>query len=304
VEVLTLRRVIIVSAALLLLFVSGCTDKYKTKEELFKEGVKVLDANNPSGAIIAFKKALEKDQNFFEARLQLAKAYRDVGKLDSAENELQKVVRQNPSSVDVHVELGRIALLKDRPDDALKEVSGFISDENASADAMEVAGWAYAMKGDYPRSVELLKKILPDRKLGAKAELTLSRVYAKMGRLDEAYAQIQDLTGKDPANMEALVVLGDVQTKRRDIDAAIKTYDKVTEMDPRNIEIAARKTLLLIAKGAYDQALSDSESIVITRKTSWRRRRSWRSRSPSRQYPRPITSLGLPITRKASPNRR
>jgi thioredoxin-like negative regulator of GroEL len=77
---------------------SGCTGKYKTKEQLLNEGIELVQNNNPGGAIILFKNALDKDQNYFEARFRLAKAYYAIGKLDAAEKELRKVRRQDPSS--------------------------------------------------------------------------------------------------------------------------------------------------------------------------------------------------------------
>jgi len=50
----------------------GCSPK--TKEELFQEGVGHFKKNNPQGAIVLFKKALETDPNFFDAHVELATA--------------------------------------------------------------------------------------------------------------------------------------------------------------------------------------------------------------------------------------
>ncbi len=61
------KYIVILSAFLL---ICGCSPK--TKEELFQEGVGHFKKNNPQGAIVLFKKALEKDPNFFDARLELA----------------------------------------------------------------------------------------------------------------------------------------------------------------------------------------------------------------------------------------
>ncbi len=114
--------------------------------------------HNPGGAIILFKKALEKDQNYFEARFQLAKAYYAIGKLDSAEKELQKLRRQDPSSKDVQIEMARVLAHTNRPDEALKEISQYLGDDSTDCDALEIAGWAHAVKEDYPGAVTLLKR--------------------------------------------------------------------------------------------------------------------------------------------------
>ncbi len=256
-----MRRTMILILAVFSL-VAGCSDKYKTKDDLLKEGLKVMSANNPGGAIALFKKALEKDENFFEARFQLAKAYREVGKLDSAENELLKVVRQNPASKDVHIELGKVYLQTARPDDALKETAGYINDPSGNPEAAEVAAWAYAMKGDYDASISLLNRIPPNGAHGATAATVLATVYEKMGRLDDAKAQIQEVLKKSPSDRKALGVLGDIQVKGNDKDGAISTYGQLVKIDPANIEAYSRQALLLVEKGDYDKALPQSEKII------------------------------------------
>jgi len=77
----------------------------KSKEDLYTEGVKQLNAANPSGAVVLFKNALEKDENYLDARFQLAKAYAKLGKNEQAEKEFLKVLKQNPSRDEVLPEL-------------------------------------------------------------------------------------------------------------------------------------------------------------------------------------------------------
>ena len=111
-----------VAVPVVLLFAGGCTGRHKTKETFFSEGMKHLEANNPGSAIIFFKDALERDQNYFDARFQLARAYSVIGKYDAAERELQKVLRQRPASREAHIEIARVHAYGGKPDEALKEI--------------------------------------------------------------------------------------------------------------------------------------------------------------------------------------
>lgn len=77
-------KMVSVAVPVVLLFAGGCTGRHKTKEAFFSEGMKHLEANNPGSAIIFFKDALERDQNYFDARFQLARAYSVIGKYDAA----------------------------------------------------------------------------------------------------------------------------------------------------------------------------------------------------------------------------
>ena len=75
---------------IIMLMLTACSSK--TKEELYSEGLKQLNAENPSGAVVLFKSALEKDENYLDARFQLAKAYAKLGKKEQAEKEFLKVL--------------------------------------------------------------------------------------------------------------------------------------------------------------------------------------------------------------------
>ena len=73
--------------------ITGCTGK--TSGELYAEGVREFQQGNVNGAIVFFKNALEKNQNYLDARYQLARTYKAAGKYDQAANEFLKVQKQN-----------------------------------------------------------------------------------------------------------------------------------------------------------------------------------------------------------------
>ena len=106
-----------IAVAALLLFTVSCSgESNKPKEQLLSEGIKMVEDDNARGAVVLFKNAIEKDPNYFEARLQLAKAYYKLRNIESAEKEIQKVIRQNPSLKEAHIELARISLQKREPE--------------------------------------------------------------------------------------------------------------------------------------------------------------------------------------------
>ncbi|MCK9417924.1 MAG: PEP-CTERM system TPR-repeat protein PrsT [Nitrospirae bacterium] len=248
---------------LLLILFSGCTDKHKTKEQLVNDGIKLVQDKNPRGAIILFKNALEKDQNYFEARFQLARAYTAVGNFEVAEKELQKVRRQNPSSRDVQIEIARVMVHTNRPDDALKELSSYLSDKAIDCDALEIAGWARAMKDDNSAAVMLLNKAVA--LCGANTvspALSLATVYVAMGNAPEAEIQLAKVMEKEPENRKALFLLADIQTRRKDGAAALKTLDRIIQANPGDIEALYRKGLLFIESNDFDNALAISKDII------------------------------------------
>jgi putative PEP-CTERM system TPR-repeat lipoprotein len=247
----------------LLLLLGGCTDKHETKEQLVNDGIKQLQNNNPRSAIILFRNALEKDQNYFEARFQLAKAYTAIGNFEVAGKELQKVRRQNPSSRQVQIEIARVMAYTNRPDDALKELSIYLSDKTDDCDVLEIAGRAYAMKEDDPAAIMLLKRAVA--LCGANSvspALSLATVYVAMGNIPEAEILLAQVMAKEPQNRKALFLLANIQTRGKDRAAALKTLDRIIQNNPRDIEAVYRKGLLYIESNDFDNALALSTSIT------------------------------------------
>jgi putative PEP-CTERM system TPR-repeat lipoprotein len=246
----------------LLVLLSGCTGKYKTKEQLLNEGIKLVQNNNPGGAIILFKNALDKDQNYFDARFQLAKAYYAIGKLDASEKELQKVRRQDPSSREVQIELARVLAYTNRPDDALKEISRYLSDGSTDCDALEIAGWAHAVKEDYPGAVTLLKRAVVACGERSAPTISLASVYAMMGDTQEAEKQLTSVLAKEPTNRRALYILAEIQTRRNDRTAALQTLDRIIQANPNDLDALYRKGLLYIEIKDYDNVRALADAMV------------------------------------------
>jgi putative PEP-CTERM system TPR-repeat lipoprotein len=241
----------------------GCTTQHKTKEQLVTEGIQLLQKKDARGAIIRFKNALETDQNYFEARLQLAKTYNLVGNFKAAEKELEKVRRQDPSSREVRIELARVMAFTNRPDEALKELSSYLGDNKADCDALEIAGWAYSIKEDTAVAISLLKKAIAQ--CGEKSispVLSLASVYAGMGDTDEAEAQINRVLARDPENRTALYLLVDVQTRRKDAASAANTLDRIIKANPNDTEAQYRKGLWHLERSEFDNALAASQAII------------------------------------------
>jgi putative PEP-CTERM system TPR-repeat lipoprotein len=241
----------------------GCTGhQSKTKEQLVNEGIKFNQQNDPGAAVILFKKALEKDPNYFEARFLLAKSYYAVGKINSAEKELQKVRRQNPSSRDVQIEIARVMVHTKRADDALKELKNYLGDESTDCDAMDIAGWAHAVKKDYTGAITLLKKAIVMCKGLSTPSISLATVYVMMGNTQEAEAHLMQILEKEPTSRTALYLLSDIQAQQKDRAAALKTLERLVQTNPNDSEAQYRKGLLYVESGDYERALALSREIV------------------------------------------
>jgi putative PEP-CTERM system TPR-repeat lipoprotein len=252
-----------VGLAIMFLFAGGCTDRHKTKEAFFNEGMTQLEAKNPGSAIIFFKNALERDQNYFDARFQLARAYSVIGKYDAAERELQKVLRQRPASREAHIEIARVYAQGGKPDEALKEIAALAGDvKKDDIESLEISGWAYTVKGDYPTAAVLFKKVLVIQPGRPSAMLMSSKTYLLAGNIQAAHAQVDELLKNEPSNRSALYLLAEIQTRERDASSAIKTYDLLLHIVPTDSEALFKKGMLYVEQGRFDDAIAISETLI------------------------------------------
>lgn len=135
---------ITITLLLIISLTSGCAGK--TSEDLYADGLQMLQDGKPDGAIVLFKNALEKNQSFLNARYQLAKAYMSEEKFELAEKELNKVKLMNPYKREVKLDLAKLYNRLGKPDQAIRNIEEYLLDNSNSADALEVIGRAYKIK--------------------------------------------------------------------------------------------------------------------------------------------------------------
>ncbi len=131
-------RKVLAGFILLVLIGAGCSEGLN-KKQYYAHGVELLKKGNLNGAVFAFKKAIENDEGYFEARYQLGLAYLAQKKYESAEKELLKVLRLNPSYDETHIALAKTYVGLSRTEDAIGEMGYYLSKIGNNPEAYEIA---------------------------------------------------------------------------------------------------------------------------------------------------------------------
>ena len=201
----------IILVVTLLIALSACGGK--TKEELYAQGLKQLEASNPGGAVVLFKSALEKDENYLDARFQLAKAYVRQGKRDQAEKEFHKVLNQNPNRDDVLLELAGIFNASQKADEAFKLGGQYLAKHPGSAEGLEVLGVASALNKRYADAERYLLQAVAAAPSRSQTKLELAAVYVSAGKEPSAKSLLEELTRTDAKNMRPFYMLATMETR-------------------------------------------------------------------------------------------
>lgn len=245
---------------LVLLSVTGCGSK--TKENLYEEGVKQLKAANPAGAVVYFKNALEKDANFYDARLQLAKAYASLGKNEQAEKEYTKVLTQNPSHDEVQLELARLFNVMGKGEQGHAMAGKYLSGHPGDAEGLEALGTSYAVRGKNEEALDLLQRAVAAKPGRPEARLQLASVHLALGQVEKARSQLGEVVAADPKNLKAAFMLAALELKTGNLDRASSWYQKILQLDPARTDARYKLGLIQVEKGELERADGTADEML------------------------------------------
>lgn len=245
---------------MILIVLTGCSRK--SKEDLYAEGVKQLTAANPSGAVVLFKSALEKDENYLDARFQLGKSYAKLGKHEQAEKEFTKVLKQNPLRDDVLLELAAVLNATKKTAEALKLGEQYLARHPGSVDGLEVMGIASAVANQLADAERYLQQAVAADPTRSKTKLELAAVYVSAGKEPLAKSLLEELVRTDPKNPRPLYMLAAMETRAGNRDKALEIYRLITANNPGETLAAYKAGIIYIEKGELDKADKAADELL------------------------------------------
>lgn len=234
----------------------------KTKEELFAEAQKQLASGNPNGAVVLLKNALEKDQNFSDARFQLGRAYAAAGKQEQAEKEFRKVLVQMPGRAEARLELVKTLIALVKSDDALKEVAEYLKVMPNSPDGLEQQGLAHAQKRNFAEAEALLKQVLNLDPKRLQAKLELATIYVAQEKVPAARTLLEETIAGDPQNIRPYYILASIEAANGKLDAALELYRKIIAVKPTEVQALYRAGMIHLDRGEQDKAGQLAEQLL------------------------------------------
>lgn len=250
----------ILLVAILLFSCSACGSK--SKEELFSEGMKQLNGSNPNAAVVLFKSALEKDENYSDARFQLAKAYAAIGKREQAEKEFTKVLKQNPSRDEVLLELAKLLISSKKPDEAFKLAEQYLGKHPGSAECLETLGMSCAANEKYDEAESYLLQALKADPLRSKTKLELAALSMSAGKEQKAKSLLDEIVAADPKNPRAYYMLASLEKSSGNSDKALDYYQRIIAISRSETLATYKSGLILIEKGELDKADKASDDMI------------------------------------------
>lgn len=244
---------------LLLVVLTGCG---KSKEEIYAQGLEKMKENNPASAVVLFKSALEKDQNYTDARFQLAKAFAAQGKNEVAEKEFLKVLAQNPARDEVNLELAKVYTATNRADEAFKLAETYQAKHPGSAEGFEAMGIACAARQMFPDAERYLQSAIQTDAANYRFRLELSKIFVAQKQNQKARETLDAVIKLDPKNLPAWYMLAALSQLEGNSAAALETYTKISQISSSETNAIYRSGLIYLQQRNLDKADSLAEAMM------------------------------------------
>ena len=191
------------------LLVGGCSEQ--PPAALLASAKEYLGKKDPSAAVIQLKSALQKQPDLAEARFLLGQTLLEGGDAVSGEVELRKALSFKYPREAVLPPLVRALVRQGKGEQAIQDYATTeLGQPLASADLKSAIASAYVQRGDNGKAQSALEAALRAVPDFAPAQLLQVRLKVRAGDSDGAFALLDHIIAKEPANHEALQLKGDL----------------------------------------------------------------------------------------------
>ncbi len=235
------------------LFVLGCDNK---STDFHAEGRKLMEQDNPGGAVVFFKNALEKNNTDFNIRLDLAKAYLRMGKTDLAEEEFHKCVLQKPDDPELNMELAKLSLAQRKPEKMLEYLAVVEKGAKPTVESRELTAFAYTMLNRHGDAEKALNEALVISPQQRSAQLALVHNYFAQNRARDATELLDKILKENPDYSSALRTRADRAAGTNDIPKAAEYYRTAKDLQPADVDSYYKLGMTLLQQNKMAEALS------------------------------------------------
>jgi len=214
-------------------------------------------------------------------KLRLADTLLERGQLDQAEKHVQSLANEHPTDPYVVLALGKLALARERLDDALSYLAeSSASAQTARASAALIAGIlhrlgntaaaaeASAHVAELPPDPPMLDPFLGevwDLQTGLQAWLSHAERLFKADKPGEALALLEKTVATYPDSAAPWRMLGQAKMMRKDLAAAERALRKAVELSPNESATHYQLGTLFGAEGRFGEAAESFRKAVELR---------------------------------------
>ncbi|MDT7933398.1 MAG: PEP-CTERM system TPR-repeat protein PrsT [Sphingomonadaceae bacterium] len=192
-----------------------------------------------------------------------------MGDAKAAETDFRKAVQVDPKYTDARRNLAKLLFGQNRIDDGVKELEGVLSVEPNDLQSLQILAQVAASRGKKDQSIEYLRRGVAAQPGSIPARAMLVEAYVRNNQIDRALNEANNLFNANPKDPRAAQLLAATQVAAKQPGLAVKTLRDFADKNPtlpiaRVIYARALRATNQpqLARAAYDEALSIPQAPV------------------------------------------
>ena len=241
---------------MLVVFLASTAAMAQSVESLMNNGQELLRRGAYSQAVTAFKQALAREPDYFEAQFNLGFAYLQWGNYNQAVIELKKALKRQSRNSEAWSNLAIAYDNLNRSNDAMDALAQAVNCDPGNMTARMNLAAMYANANRMQQAAAQYRQIVRMDTANAEAFLNLAKCCMAAGGAAEAKEVLKKAIALEPGKGEPHSELGDIYFKKEnDVDKAVAEYRLAISLEPSNPAFYQNLAMALENKGQKQEAI-------------------------------------------------
>ncbi|HEY5604478.1 MAG TPA: XrtA/PEP-CTERM system TPR-repeat protein PrsT [Gammaproteobacteria bacterium] len=224
-------------------------------------GVEML-AGNRLKARADFNKALEIQNDFIHARLNLAKMEIEDGRLDEAKSQFDKILSVDAKNISALMGMAQVAEQSGEVEQALAWVEKARQANERALLPRLVLGRYFYKSGEFEKSLAVAREAARFQPNNAEVVRLLAASLVQLGKTGEALETYQDIIKKEPENPQWYVGIADLHRSMKNTSSARSALQKAISLQANYLPAKALLASIDMQEDKLDDAMAMAKRIT------------------------------------------
>ena len=254
-----------IAVAALAAVLAACTSSDEAKHRYLESGKQLAAGKNYGAAIVAFRNALQIDDKFGEARVQLAETLAANGNPEGAYREYQRAADLLPNDAAVQKRAATLLFMAGQFEDVRARALELLKTQPNDVEAQLLYANALVGLNDPDAALEQIEQAIALDPSHGPSYTNLALLQLARGHREDAKAAFEKAVSLDPASLKARLALSYFHLATGDGPSAEQALNAALQLDPR--DPLANRTLALLYLGTGRAALAEKPLRLVVEVT-------------------------------------
>lgn len=221
-------------------------------------------------AIAQFERVADIEPGKAGNHVELGRLYRLAGKPSVAEKSLKRALELDPGHSDAEVALAYLLLETGNFRDGIKALEAVVEGGTSDRRHLDSLASAYEQAGRFRDAADALQRLVDQGGNSLQVRQRLADSLMRSRQFGHALEQFRALAGIDPQNPIYFLRISEIERQRRDFPKAWDALERARRLDSESVDVQLHAIGLLISEHKMEQAAEATEKLLdATRKAEY-----------------------------------